>query len=31
VLLHGPRYVLENPWTEADLAREMGYATPANG
>jgi methionyl-tRNA formyltransferase len=31
VLLHGHRYVLENPWTEADLAREMGYATPANG
>ena len=29
VLLHGHRYVIENPWTEADLAREMGYAPPA--
>ena len=22
--IHGHRFVLETPWTEADLAREMG-------
>jgi methionyl-tRNA formyltransferase len=26
--LHGHRYVMENPWTPADLAREMGRDPP---
>jgi methionyl-tRNA formyltransferase len=28
VQLHGHRFKIANPWTEADLAREMGQAAP---
>ncbi len=28
VMLHGHRYKIVNPWTDADLAREMGQAPP---
>jgi len=29
VLMHGHRYKIVNPWTDADLTREMGQAPPA--
>lgn len=29
IALHGHRYVIENPWTQADLAREMGRDPPS--
>jgi hypothetical protein len=28
VTMHGHRFKIVNPWTEADLAREMGQAAP---
>ena len=31
VTLHGHRYTIESPWTDADLAREMGVELPKKG
>lgn len=31
VTIHGHRYTIESPWTDADLAREMGLEPPKAG